>query len=648
MKKTVYLFDLDSTVTRAEILPTIAENFGVAGEMRELTEKTMMGEIEFEESFRSRVALLDKINISEVASLIAETPVNEELVRFLRENKENCYIVTSNLNVWIEKLIEKIGMTGNCLCSEADFDGDKLNGIKRILSKDDATEKFKEDGFRVVAVGDGSNDRGMLDSADIGIAFGGVRNVSPLLYPVCDFAVFTENRLCDLLNRILQDGFDSGRTTIISCAGMGTRLGRGMPKALVEVGGKTLIERNLDLLKNENDIRVVVGFKAEDVIDYVNKINREILFVFNHDYMNNGTGASVTLAKRFANQMILTIDGDLLIHPQDMGKILERTEEFIGVCEPTTDDPVLTEIEGKNVTEFSRKSGKYEWTGVSLTARERLHDGDNHVCDILSEILPVPYLLIRTKEIDTPHDFEIAEYWVKNNFSDAITIGIGGGMGSYATASLFRRILDAFPAEKEWERPRVIIDNRCNMPSRVRALLYDERREELVESLSEMVKMFIDNNATDIILACNTSHVFLDEVLEKVPEVQGKIINIIEECARGVSRQGLAEVRLFASEGTIDSEIYQKHLGDVKCIVPSKNEYARIRKWIEVVKQNEISDEVIADFTSAICESEIPVIVGCTELPVLVERAGLKEDARVIDPLECAIEVLKEHNLQRK
>ena len=56
------------------------------------------------------------------------------------------------------------------------------------------------------------------------------------------------------------------------------------------------------------------------------------------------------------------------------------------------------------------------------------------------------------------------------------TIGILGGMGSYATVDLFRRLVDAFPAEKEWDRPRIIIDNNCTMPSRVRAILYNEKR----------------------------------------------------------------------------------------------------------------------------------------------------------------------------
>ena len=46
------------------------------------------------------------------------------------------------------------------------------------------------------------------------------------------------------------------------------------------------------------------------------------------------------------------------------------------------------------------------------------------------------------------------------------TIGILGGMGSYATCAIFQRLLDAFPAEKEWDRPRILIDNNCAMPSR--------------------------------------------------------------------------------------------------------------------------------------------------------------------------------------
>ena len=51
----IFLFDLDSTITRQEILPTIAEEFGVFEEMRALTERTMRGELPFKQSFLQRV-----------------------------------------------------------------------------------------------------------------------------------------------------------------------------------------------------------------------------------------------------------------------------------------------------------------------------------------------------------------------------------------------------------------------------------------------------------------------------------------------------------------------------------------------------------------------------------------------------------------
>ena len=64
-----------------------------------------------------------------------------------------------------------------------------------------------------------------------------------------------------------------------------------------------------------------------------------------------------------------------------------------------------------------------------------------------------------------------------------LVIGVLGGMGTYATIHLFQQYAEVFNAEKEWDRPRIIIDNRCTMPSRVRAFLYNEKDNELVEEM---------------------------------------------------------------------------------------------------------------------------------------------------------------------
>lgn len=201
--KTIFLFDLDSTVTKQEILPTIAEEIGKKNEMRELTEKTMMGDLPFQESFSSRVKLLSQISVSRVADLVSEIKVNDAIVEFLNENKENSFIVTSNLDVWIGKLMSKIGMDGRYFCSTARVEDDKIVKIDKILAKDEVQDRLTSSA-KIVAIGDGSNDYDMIRKADIGVSFGGVREIAPTLLDVSDYSVYDENKLCELL-RLIRD-----------------------------------------------------------------------------------------------------------------------------------------------------------------------------------------------------------------------------------------------------------------------------------------------------------------------------------------------------------------------------------------------------------------------------------------------------------
>lgn len=71
------------------------------------------------------------------------------------------------------------------------------------------------------------------------------------------------------------------------------------------------------------------------------------------------------------------------------------------------------------------------------------------------------------------------------------TLGVLGGMGTFATIHLFQDYAQVFPATKEWDRPRIIIDNRCTMPSRVRAILYNENRKELIDQMSDSIAFLI-------------------------------------------------------------------------------------------------------------------------------------------------------------
>lgn len=212
------------------------------------------------------------------------------------------------------------------------------------------------------------------------------------------------------------------RTVIISCAGMGNRLGLGCTKAVIDICGKPLIYHQLELLKNENDIRIVVGYQAEQVIDIVNHYRKDITYVMNHEYKFNGSGASVSRAMKFSNEFIFTLDGDLLVHPDDMKRMLETEDEFIGGTVPGSDDPWLLDTKLQDDTElvqsFSRTVGNYEWTGLSQIRTKKLIPGEGHVFQLLEPILPIKLMKVRTKEIDTIHDYENAVNWVSKKYME--------------------------------------------------------------------------------------------------------------------------------------------------------------------------------------------------------------------------------------
>ena len=113
-------------------------------------------------------------------------------------------------------------------------------------------------------------------------------------------------------------------TVIITAAGFGKRLGYNIPKSLVVINGKTIIERQLEILKNFKDIRIVVGFKANEVINQVKKIRKDILFVVNHNYSTTTPLNSLFLASQFAKKNILYIIKCLLTEPLMLSYFLTK------------------------------------------------------------------------------------------------------------------------------------------------------------------------------------------------------------------------------------------------------------------------------------------------------------------------------------
>lgn len=200
MSRYIFLFDLDSTVTRQEILPTILKELGLYEKMSSLTESTMRGEIPFKQSFLQRVELLKDIPVSEVRRMTGEIELNERLADFIRRNQDRCHIVTGNLDVWIEELVKKLGMERNTFSSKAIVREDHISDVFSIVDKNMVISQMV---LPFVAVGDGNNDAEMIEAADVGIGYGGVRTIAPAVLACASHVVYDEDRLVDFLERLL-------------------------------------------------------------------------------------------------------------------------------------------------------------------------------------------------------------------------------------------------------------------------------------------------------------------------------------------------------------------------------------------------------------------------------------------------------------
>lgn len=193
-----FAFDLDGTITTQEILPILAKELGIYKKIANLTYRTMNGELPFDQSFTKRVEMLKKIPISRVQKIINDIPLNKYIVNFIRENNKRCHIVTQNLDVWVSPLLGKIGAP--YLTSQADYSGNKLRGIKKILRKKIIHTTID---YPVVAIGEGFNDLEMMIDAPISIAYGSVHKPPDSVLDLVDYAIYDAKHLCNFLKQLL-------------------------------------------------------------------------------------------------------------------------------------------------------------------------------------------------------------------------------------------------------------------------------------------------------------------------------------------------------------------------------------------------------------------------------------------------------------
>lgn len=201
MTKRAFCFDLSGTITKEEIVPLLAKQIGMYGEIETLTESAINGLIPPKKSFLLRSELINNIPLSRSQEIISNIELHPQIFEFIQNNNQNCFIITLALEVWLKKLMEKIPC--KFYCSKAEYENDKVTNINSITDKAQVITQIKEDFDEVIAIGGDMGDVSMLEKADVGIAFAGVHEPISSLIEESDFVTFSEAGLCNILNTLL-------------------------------------------------------------------------------------------------------------------------------------------------------------------------------------------------------------------------------------------------------------------------------------------------------------------------------------------------------------------------------------------------------------------------------------------------------------
>ncbi|HVU03236.1 MAG TPA: phosphoserine phosphatase SerB [Polyangiaceae bacterium] len=196
--KRLVVMDMDSTLIPIEVIDELAKAHGVAEQVSAVTERAMHGEMDYDESLRKRLGLLEGLEVSVLERLAAELPLTEgaeKLITVLRRLGYRTAVISGGFSIAADALKARLGIDyaySNTLeIKDGRLTGRVVGPIVNGKRKAELLETIAQaEGVRLdqtIAVGDGANDLPMLEKAGLGIAF----HAKPKLREAADTSIST-------------------------------------------------------------------------------------------------------------------------------------------------------------------------------------------------------------------------------------------------------------------------------------------------------------------------------------------------------------------------------------------------------------------------------------------------------------------------
>ena len=182
-KKKLFLADMDSTMITVECIDELADFAGFRKEVSAITEQAMNGELDFNDAFRARVAMLKGLREPVLQQVFDErvrlTPGAWTLVQTMRANGVYTALVSGGFTFFTNRVRDQVGFHMD-MSNELLFENGSLTGIaaEPILNSSAKLATLKQlmtekniDRAKTLAIGDGANDIPMIEAAGLGVAY---------------------------------------------------------------------------------------------------------------------------------------------------------------------------------------------------------------------------------------------------------------------------------------------------------------------------------------------------------------------------------------------------------------------------------------------------------------------------------------------
>ena len=197
------VMDMDSTTIEIECIDEIAKLAGVGDEVAEVTERAMLGELDFAQSLHQRVATLadsPTTILSDVAKDIPLMPGLKPLITELKKHNWRIAIASGGFTYFADHLKETLNLDAAFANTLEIIDG-KLTGkvlgdVVDAQVKADSlailSKKYQIPTNQTVAMGDGANDLIMMAAASFGVAF----HAKPIVLAQADSSINVQGLDC--------------------------------------------------------------------------------------------------------------------------------------------------------------------------------------------------------------------------------------------------------------------------------------------------------------------------------------------------------------------------------------------------------------------------------------------------------------------